>query len=253
MTERALRELLQAFRRGEVTLEQVLARLHHLPYEDLGFAKLDHHRHLRQGFPEVVFGQGKTPEQIAEIVSRIVERSSVALVTRTNETAYAAVRRIAPEAIYHPQARMITIRRGDPPEPYGLIAVVSAGTADIPVAEEAAVTAETLGNRVVRFYDVGVAGLHRLLSVYEHLAAARVIVCVAGMEGALPSVVGGLVGAPVIAVPTSVGYGVGQGGIAALLGMLNSCAANVVVVNIDNGFGAGFVASLINQLSRKTP
>lgn len=252
MTEGALRELLQAFRRGEVTLEQVLARLRHLPYEDLGFAKLDHHRHLRQGFPEVVFGQGKTPEQIAEIVSRIVERSSVALVTRTNETAYAAVRRIAPEAIYHPQARMITIRRGDPPEPYGLIAVVSAGTADIPVAEEAVVTAETLGNRVVRFYDVGVAGLHRLLSVYEHLAAARVIVCVAGMEGALPSVVGGLVSAPVIAVPTSVGYGIGQGGLAALLGMLNSCAANVVVVNIDNGFGAGFVASLINQLSRKT-
>jgi hypothetical protein len=247
VNERALRELLLAFQRGEVTLEDVLARLRHLPYEDLGFAKLDHHRHLRQGFPEVVFGQGKTPEQIAAIVARLLERSPVALVTRTDEAAHAAVRRIAPEAVYHPQARMITIRRGEPPEPEGLIAVVSAGTADIPVAEEAAVTAETLGNRVERFYDVGVAGLHRLLSFFERLQAARVIVCVAGMEGALPSVVGGLVGVPVIAVPTSVGYGVGQGGVAALLGMLNSCSANVVVVNIDNGFGAGFVASLINR------
>lgn len=247
MNEGTLRELLLAFQRGEVTLEDVLARLRHLPYEDLGFAKLDHHRHLRQGFPEVVFGQGKTPEQIAAIVARLLERSPVALVTRTDEAAHAAVRRIAPEAVYHPQARMITIRRGEPPEPEGLIAVVSAGTADIPVAEEAAVTAETLGNRVERFYDVGVAGLHRLLSFFERLQAARVIVCVAGMEGALPSVVGGLVGVPVIAVPTSVGYGVGQGGVAALLGMLNSCSANVVVVNIDNGFGAGFVASLINR------
>lgn len=247
MKEGTLRELLLAFRRGEVTLEDVLARLRHLPYEDLGFAKLDHHRHLRQGFPEVVFGQGKTPEQIAAIVARLLEHSALALVTRTDEAAYAAVRRIAPEAVYHPQARMITIRRGAPPEPEGLIAVVSAGTADIPVAEEAAVTAEALGNRVERFYDVGVAGLHRLLSFHERLRAARVIVCVAGMEGALPSVVGGLVGVPVIAVPTSVGYGAGQGGVAALLGMLNSCAANVVVVNIDNGFGAGFVASLINQ------
>jgi len=245
--EGTLRELLLAFRRGEVTLEDVLARLRHLPYEDLGFAKLDHHRHLRQGFPEVVFGQGKTPEQIAAIVARLLEHSALALVTRTDEAAYAAVRRIAPEAVYHPQARMITIRQGAPPEPEGLIAVVSAGTADIPVAEEAAVTAEALGNRVERFYDVGVAGLHRLLSFHERLRAARVIVCVAGMEGALPSVVGGLVGVPVIAVPTSVGYGAGQGGVAALLGMLNSCAANVVVVNIDNGFGAGFVASLINQ------
>jgi len=245
--EEALKEVLLAFQRGEMTLEDVLARLRHLPYEDLGFAKLDHHRHLRQGFPEVVFGQGKTPEQIAAIVARLLEHSALALVTRTEEAAYAAVRRIAPEAVYHPQARMITIRRGAPPEPEGLIAVVSAGTADIPVAEEAAVTAEALGNRVERFYDVGVAGLHRLLSFHERLMAARVIVCVAGMEGALPSVIGGLVGVPVIAVPTSVGYGAGYGGVAALLGMLNSCSANVVVVNIDNGFGAGFVASLINQ------
>ncbi|MCS6817773.1 MAG: nickel pincer cofactor biosynthesis protein LarB [Blastocatellia bacterium] len=247
VNEGVLTELLLAFRRGEVTLEDVLARLRHLPYEDLGFAKPDHHRHLRQGFPEVVFGQGKTPEQIAAIVARLLAHSALALVTRTDEAAYAAVRRIAPEAVYHAQARMITIRRGEPPEPQGLIAVVSAGTADIPVAEEAAVTAEALGNRVERFYDVGVAGLHRLLSVYERLQAARVIVCVAGMEGALPSVVGGLVSVPVIAVPTSIGYGVGQGGVAALLGMLNSCSANVVVVNIDNGFGAGFVASLINR------
>lgn len=247
MQEGALRELLLAFQRGEVTLEDALARLRHLPYEDLGFAKLDHHRHLRHGVPEVVFGQGKTPEQIAALVARLLERSALALVTRANEAAYAAVRRIAPEAVYHPQARLITVRRGALPEPEGLIAVVSAGTADIPVAEEAAVTAEALGNRVERFYDVGVAGLHRLLGVHERLMAARVIVCVAGMEGALPSVVGGLVGVPVIAVPTSIGYGVGSGGLAALLGMLNSCSPNVVVVNIDNGFGAGFVASLINR------
>ncbi len=247
MKAEALREVLLAFQRGEMTLEDVLARLRHLPYEDLGFAKLDHHRHLRQGFPEVVFGHGKTPEQIAAIVARLLEHSALALVTRTDEAAYAAVRRIAPDAAYHPQARMITIRRGAPSEPEGLIAVVSAGTADIPVAEEAAVTAEALGNRVERFYDVGVAGLHRLLSLHERLVAARVIICVAGMEGALPSVIGGLVSVPVIAVPTSVGYGTGYGGVAALLGMLNSCSANVVVVNIDNGFGAGFVAGLINQ------
>lgn len=252
VNEGMLRELLLAFRQGEVTLEDVLARLRHLPYEDLGFAKPDHHRYLRQGVPEVVFGQGKTPEQIATIVPRILERSSLALVTRADEVAYAALKEVVPDAVYHPQARMITVRRGDPPEPEGLIAIVSAGTADIPVAEEAAVTAEVLGNRVVRFYDVGVAGLHRLLSIREPLAEARVIICVAGMEGALPSVVGGLVGVPVIAVPTSIGYGVGQGGLAALLGMLNSCAANVVVVNIDNGFGAGFVASLINHLPAQT-
>ncbi|GBC78326.1 hypothetical protein HRbin08_01814 [bacterium HR08] len=252
MNEGTLRELLLAFQRGEVTLDDVLARLRHLPYEDLGFAKLDHHRLLRQGFPEVVFGQGKTPEQIAAIVVRLLERGSLVLVTRADEVAYAAVHRVVPEAVYHPHARMITIRRGPPPEPEGLIAVVSAGTADIPVAEEAAVTAEALGNRVARFYDVGVAGLHRLLSIWEPLAEARVVVCVAGMEGALPSVVGGLVGVPVIAVPTSIGYGIGHGGLAALLGMLNSCAANVVVVNIDNGFGAGIVASLINHLPTKT-
>jgi hypothetical protein len=252
VNEGTLRELLLAFRRGEVTLDEVLARLRHLPYEDLGFAKLDHHRLLRQGFPEVVFGQGKTPEQIAAIVVRLLERGSVVLVTRTDEAAYTAVHRVVPEAVYHPHARMITIRRDPPPEPEGLIAVVSAGTADIPVAEEAAITAEALGSRVARFYDVGVAGLHRLLSIWEPLAEARVVVCVAGMEGALPSVVGGLVGVPVIAVPTSIGYGVGHGGLAALLGMLNSCAANVVVVNIDNGFGAGVVASLINRLPTKT-
>jgi hypothetical protein len=202
---------------------------------------------LRQGFPEVVFGQGKTPEQIAAVVARLLEHSPVALVTRTNETAYAAVRETAADAVYHAHARMITVNRSVEAKQEGLIAVVTAGTADIPIAEEAAITAEMIGSRVNRIYDVGVAGIHRLFSVRDQLVEARALVCVAGMEGALPSVVAGLVAVPVIAVPTSTGYGASFGGVAALLGMLNSCAANVVVVNIDNGFGAGVVAGLINQ------
>lgn len=246
MNETDLRALLLAYKEGDVGLDEMIERLRVLPYEDLGYARIDHHRHLRQGFPEVVFGEGKTPEQIAGIVARLLQQSPTALVTRTTEAAYHAVGRIAPDAVYHPLPRMITInRRQEAPE--GLVIVVSAGTADIPVAEEAAVTAETMGARVERIFDVGVAGIHRLFGVWDRLQAARVIVCVAGMEGALPSVVAGLVAVPVIAVPVSTGYGASFRGLAALLGMLNSCAANVVVVNIDNGFGAGVVASLINR------
>ncbi|HXF04491.1 MAG TPA: nickel pincer cofactor biosynthesis protein LarB [Blastocatellia bacterium] len=247
MNEKDLRALLLAFKEGDVGLDEIIERLRTLPYEDLGYARIDHHRHLRQGFPEVVFGEGKTPEQIAEIVARLLRQSPTALVTRTTEEAYGAVRAIAPDAVYHPVPRLITINRRREEAPEGLVLVVSAGTADIPVAEEAAVTAETMGARVERIFDVGVAGIHRLFGVWDRLQAARVIVCAAGMEGALPSVVAGLVAVPVIAVPVSTGYGASFRGLAALLGMLNSCAANVVVVNIDNGFGAGVVASLINR------
>jgi hypothetical protein len=249
VTQDALKELLLSYKHGTIALDAVLESLRRLPYEDLGFARVDHHRHLRQGFPEVVYGQGKTPEQIAAIVAKLLEHGSLALVTRTDETAFAAVKDVADDAVFHPQARMITVNRSIEVKQEGLIAVVSAGTADIPVAEEAAITAEMIGNRICRIYDVGVAGIHRLFSVRDQLVEARALVCVAGMEGALPSVVAGLVAAPVIAVPTSTGYGASFGGVAALLGMLNSCAANVVVVNIDNGFGAGIVAGLINMKS----
>jgi NCAIR mutase (PurE)-related protein len=247
MNEMDLRTLLLAYKQGDVGLDEMVERLRVLPYEDLGYARIDHHRHLRQGFPEVVFGEGKTPEQIAGIVARLLEQSPTALVTRTTEAAYDAVRRIAPDAVYYPLPRMIVINRRRDRAPEGLIVVVTAGTADMAVAEEAALTAEAMGARVERIFDVGVAGIHRLLTVWDRLQAARVIVCVAGMEGALPSVVAGLVAVPVIAVPVSTGYGASFRGLAALLGMLNSCAANVVVVNIDNGFGAGIVASLINR------
>jgi len=250
VNERDVRNLLLAYKRGDIELEEMVERLRVLPYEDLGYARVDHHRHLRQGFPEVVFGEGKTPDQIAGIVARLLSQNPTALVTRTTEAAYHAVRAIAPDAVYHPLARMITVNRQPKADPEGLIVVVSAGTADIPVAEEAAVTAETMGDRVERVFDVGVAGIHRLFAVRDRLQAARVIVCIAGMEGALPSVIAGLVAVPVIAVPASAGYGVSFHGVAALLGMLTSCAANVVVVNIDNGFGAGVVASLINRPRR---
>ncbi len=251
MDERAIRELLEAVRRGWLKPEAAVARLRHLPFEDLGFAKVDHHRALRQGYAEVVFARGKTPQQVAAIARRLLggrgARHNV-LVTRADRAAYSAVRRIARGARFHPLSGVITIQRNREVSGKGLILVVSAGTSDIPVAEEAQLTAEAMGNRVETIYDVGVAGLHRLMRHREKLAEARVITCVAGMEGALPSVVGGLVGVPVIAVPTSVGYGASFGGVAALLGMLNSCASNVTVVNIDNGFGAGCVASVINRL-----
>ena len=227
--------------------DDAVERLRHLPFEDLGFAKVDHHRALRQGMPEVIFAQGKTPRQVAEIFRRLAEHGGNVLATRATEEQYAAVAAKVDRAEYRPLARAIVLKRDRKRYGKGVIAVVSAGTSDIPVAEEAVVTAELMGNKVQHIYDVGVAGIHRLLAHRGALGQARVIVVCAGMEGALPSVVGGLVGVPVIAVPTSVGYGAAFEGLAALLGMMNSCASNVSVVNIDNGFGAGYVASLINR------
>ena len=247
-----LQGLLHRLQRGEVPLEAVHAdlmdRLRAQPFEDLGFARVDHDRAARKGFPEVIFGQGKTPAQVAAIAGRIVAHGHTLLVTRTTPDAFDAVRAAVPDAVFHEQARIIERRSGEIPRGTGTILVAVAGTSDIPVAEEAAVTAEVMNNPVDRLFDVGVAGLHRLLSARSRLEAARVVIVVAGMEGALPSVVGGLVRAPVVAVPTSVGYGASFGGVAALLGMLNSCAPGVAVVNIDNGFGAACIASQINHL-----
>jgi hypothetical protein len=242
-----LRKLIEQARDGLIDIDALADRLSHLPYEDISFARVDHHRELRAGFPEVIFGEGKTSAQIVAIAERILANSSNLLISRTTEAVFHLIRQIAPEAEFHREARMISFRRDLSERGDGLIAVISAGTSDIPVAEEAAVTASVMGNRVARIYDAGVAGLHRLIGARAEFQSARVIVVVAGMEGALPSVVGGLVSVPVIAVPTSIGYGASFGGVAALLGMLNSCASNVTVVNIDNGFGAGFVASLINR------
>jgi NCAIR mutase (PurE)-related protein len=247
-----LRDILEQVSRGDLPADEaeqrLLGYLRDFPFEDIGFARVDHHRALRNGFPEVIFGTGKTPAHIAAIAVRIVARGHSLLVTRTTAETYAAVVVEVPAAVFHPEARAITMRQEDVAPGRGLILVVAAGTADLPVAEEAVVTAEIMGNQVERLYDVGVAGLHRLLSAHDRLTAARVIIVAAGMEGALPSVIGGLVSAPIIAVPTSVGYGAAFGGIAALLGLLNSCAGGVSVVNIDNGFGAATVASLINHL-----
>jgi pyridinium-3,5-biscarboxylic acid mononucleotide synthase len=252
MTDRELRQLLEQVKRGETDVDAaerlLLDRLRDLPFEDLGFARVDHHRALRQGFPEVILGIGKTPAQVAAIATRIVDNGRSLLVTRAGEDVYAAVRERIPAATYHHLARAITLQQKDMRPGRGTIVITAAGTSDLPVAEEAAVTAALMCNEVDRLYDVGVAGIHRLLSEHLRLKHARVIIVVAGMEGALPSVVGGLVSVPVIAVPTSVGYGASFGGIAALLGMLNSCASGVSVVNIDNGFGAAFIASLINHL-----
>jgi len=248
MTEKHLHELLEAVRSGKVSSQQAVERLKHLPFEDLGFAKVDHHRALRQGYAEVVFGKGKTPAQVAEIVRAMlrqeVSRQNI-LITRADRRIFLAVKRVSRRAKFHDRSGVITIEQTHEITGKGTILVVSAGTSDIPVAEEALLTAEMLGNRAEHLYDVGVAGIHRLLEHRAKLTEARAIVCVAGMEGALPSVVGGLVAAPVIAVPTSVGYGASFGGVAALLGMLNSCASNVTVVNIDNGFGAAFAAARI--------
>lgn len=251
MTPAELLRLLDDVREGRVETSdahtRLLARLRAQPFEDIGFARVDHHRSIRQGFPEVILGLGKTPAQIAAIARPIVERGHPLLVTRAEPAVWEAVRADLPEATYHEVARAITVVRDVAPGK-GTVAIASAGTSDLFVAEEAAVTAELMGNRVDRLYDVGVAGIHRILSERPRLEAARVIIVVAGMEGALPSVVGGMVDVPVIAVPTSVGYGASFGGIAALLGMLNSCANGVSVVNIDNGFGAGCIASMINHL-----
>jgi pyridinium-3,5-biscarboxylic acid mononucleotide synthase len=252
-SNKLLKNLLDRVASGDAdpadALEQLVEAFRAQPFEDLGFARIDHHRSIRQGFPEVILGLGKTPAQIAAIAKQIVSRGSTLLVTRATPDAFAAVRNVAPEAKYHDAASVITLRQQDVTPGKGTIVVAAAGTADLPVAEEAAVTAELMGNCVERIYDVGVAGLHRLLGERARLTAARVIVVVAGMEGALPSVVAGLVSVPVIGVPTSVGYGASFGGVAALLGMLNSCASGVSVVNIDNGFGAGNIASLINHLN----
>jgi pyridinium-3,5-biscarboxylic acid mononucleotide synthase len=256
MNQTELLKILELVHAGQLAPAQAVERLKHLPFEDLGFAKVDHHRALRQGFAEVVFGKGKTPRQVAEIVRAMVHRKDSRqniLVTRADKEVFAAVKRVsgkdARNAKFHDLSGVITFERSREITGKGTILVVSAGTSDIPVAEEALLTARMMGNRVEPLYDVGVAGIHRLLEHREgKLLQARVIICVAGMEGALPSVVGGLVAAPVIAVPTSVGYGASFGGVAALLGMLNSCASNVTVVNIDNGFGAACVASCINRL-----
>ena len=252
MTSAELQDLLQLVRRGNMdpasAASTILAAMRAAPFEDLGFARLDTHREVRQGFPEVVLGLGKTPAQVAAIAERIVERGQTLLVTRAPTDVYDAVRALVPAATYHPDARAITLAQGPVEAGHGTILILCAGTSDLPVAEEAAVTAAVMGNRIDRVYDVGVAGLHRLLAEHDRLQKARVLVVVAGMEGALPSVVAGLVDVPVIAVPTSVGYGASFGGVAALLGMLNSCANGVAVVNIDNGFGAGCMASLINHL-----
>jgi len=242
-----LKHLLNAFKAGELNTDDALERIRNLQFEDIGFARVDHARATRQGFPEVVFGGGKTREQIVGIVDKLAQRSPNILVTRTDEGTFGEIRNITTDAEWHAAAKLIRIRRDKTILGVGPIAVVTAGTSDIPIAEEAAVTAETMGNIVDRVWDVGVAGIHRVLSERTLLQRSRVVVVAAGMEGALPSVVGGLVAVPVVAVPTSVGYGASFGGVAALLGMLNSCASNVTVVNIDNGFGAGFVASLINR------
>jgi NCAIR mutase (PurE)-related protein len=248
MNEERLRELLRGIRDQKLDVEQAVKELKQLPFDDLGFAKIDLHRELRRGFPEVVYCAGKTTEQVVAIVARLARQAdNNILATRANREVYLAVAAEVEGAEYHDLARLIIIRRGAQ-EKRGCIVVLSAGTSDMPVAEEAALTAEAMGNRVERIYDAGVAGIHRLLNYRDQLLAARVLIVVAGMEGALPSVVGGLVDKPVIAVPTSVGYGASFGGLAALLAMLNSCASGISVVNIDNGFGAGYQAGLINRL-----
>lgn len=243
-----LRQLLEKVRQGDVSVDEALLALKDLPYEDLGFAKIDHHRVLRRGVPEVIFCQGKTPQQVVKITRRIMEHGTNIMGTRADFAVYEEVKKVTEDVVYYPEARIFAIKREPVVKNRGIIAVVSAGTSDIPVAEEAAVTAELFGNNVERLYDVGVAGIHRLFMNMEVLERAQVIIVVAGMEGALASVVAGLVDKPVIAVPTSVGYGANFSGLSALLTMLNSCAGGLTVVNIDNGFGAGFAAHQINKL-----
>jgi len=246
-----LTELLQAVRSGKIDIATALTRLKHLPFEDVAYAHIDHHRLLRHGLPEVIYCEGKTLQQVTGIVKRMLNAGSDVLATRANETVYKAVKKIDHQAVYHKASRAIVIQHAKKKATKGVVLILTAGTSDIPVAEEAAVTAEMLGSTVQTVYDVGVAGIHRVLSKRDMLDAARVIVVVAGMDGALPSVVGGLVNKPVIAVPTSVGYGAGFQGLAPLLTMLNSCASGIAVMNIDNGFGAGVLANRINWLGEK--
>jgi len=246
-----LAQLLEKVREGKIEVTEALRMLRSLPYEDLGFAKIDTHRDLRKGFPEVILCRGKTPEQVAKIMERLAAGNKFVMATKADRNVYQAVRKIRPDAVYHEMAQIVVVGKREGEVTSQTILVVSAGTADLPIAEEAAVTAEAMGNTVERLYDVGVAGVHRFFDHKEKLFEANVIIVVAGMEGALASMVGGLVDRPVIAVPTSAGYGASFEGLAALLTMLNCCAPGVVVVNIDNGFGAGYFASIINQMGGK--
>lgn len=248
MDQNQLRSLFEQIRDGALDIDAAIGRLRHMPFEDLGFAKVDHHRALRHGIPEVIFAKGKTPGQVTAIAARLLEHAPNVLLTRVEPECATAVQEQLAGGEYFPLSGALRFWRDRTVQGKGTIAVVCAGTSDLPVAEEAQITAEVMGNRVLAIHDIGVAGIHRLMDNRERLMEARVVIVCAGMEGALPSVVGGLVAAPVIAVPTSVGYGASFHGLAALLGMLNSCASNVTVVNIDNGFGAGYVASLINRI-----
>ena len=248
MDPAAIEVLLNEVRAGRVDVAEAMTTLRHLPFEDMGFAKVDHHRTLRTGMPEVIFAAGKTTEQVAAIFERMANAGGNVLATRVSPEHWKAVEQIVPKALHNPTARTITLEQAAAPAGKGTVAVVCAGTSDLPVAEEAVVTARIMGNTVELIADVGVAGIHRLLAQRDALKAARVLIVCAGMEGALPTVVGGLVNAPVLAVPTSVGYGASFGGVAALLGMLNTCSPNISVVNIDNGFGAACIASLINHM-----
>ncbi|HEY9060159.1 MAG TPA: nickel pincer cofactor biosynthesis protein LarB [Pseudobacteroides sp.] len=244
----SLKELLKNVQDGKVNVDDAVERLKTLPFEDLGFAKVDHHRNIRNGYPEVVYCEGKTNEQIKAIILKLMEKNNNIMATRADVSVFETVKEITEDAVYYESARIIVVKKREVSKSVKTIAIVTAGTSDIPVAEEAAITAETMGNSVVRVYDVGVAGIHRLFAKSEILLKANVLVVVAGMEGALASVVAGMVDKPVIAVPTSVGYGANFGGLSALLTMLNSCASGIGVVNIDNGFGAGFLAAMINRL-----
>ncbi len=248
MDSQELKQLLEDVKNGSIDIEQAYKEIKALPYEDLGFAKLDHHRTIRNGYPEVIYCEGKTNKQIVEIVQKLMLKNNNILATRASQEVYDAISELTSDAEYHTEAKIVVVKRKEIIVTEKKIAVITAGTSDIPVAEEAAVTAEVLGNRINRIYDVGVAGIHRLLSKMDIISECNVIIVVAGMEGALASVVGGLVDKPVIAVPTSVGYGASFGGLSALLTMLNSCASGIGVVNIDNGFGAGYLASNINKL-----
>lgn len=248
MNRESLKHLLSSVQSGKTGIDDAVEKLVDLPFKDLGFAKIDNHREIRTGYPEVIYGQGKTPQQVRDIVEFLLTKESNILATRVTNAMFEEVQKICENAIYHEAARCITIRKKSPAFPETHIAVVTAGTTDIPIAEEAAITAEIFDNKVTRIFDVGVAGVHRLFNNLEEIRKARVVVVIAGMEGALPSLVGGLVDKPVIAVPTSSGYGANFGGLSALLGMLTSCASGVSVVNIDNGFGAGYQASMINKL-----
>lgn len=245
MDQKNLKQLLKNVRLGNIDIDEAMDVLKHLPYEDISFAHIDHHRILRQGFPEVIYGEGKTTEQIIGIVKGILKKGSKALITRSGEKVYRAIKKLEQDTIYHKSSRAVVINKVKE-EKTGKVLIITAGTSDIPVGEEAAITADFLGSYVETIYDVGVAGIHRLLDKKDKLFSARVIIVAAGMDGALPSVVGGLVDKPVIAVPTSIGYGASFGGISALLAMLNSCANGIAVVNIDNGFGAGCLAHRIN-------